>query len=80
MNDFAKGTFTPVTDSHPADQYDVQLIIPGPTGGAPLIIPALPILCMDLKVQGFRALIGRDVLDKCQLTYWGAARFVTLAY
>jgi hypothetical protein len=66
--------------SHPAEQYDVRVIIPGPAGEAPLIIQALPILCMDLKVQGFRAIIGRDILAKCQLTYWGVARFVALAY
>jgi len=66
--------------THPAEQYDVRLIIPGPPGEAPLIIQALPVLCMELKVQGFRALIGRDVLSRCQLTYFGASTLVTLAY
>lgn len=66
--------------THPAEQYDVRLIIPGPAGEAPLIIQALAVLCMDLKVQGFRALIGRDVLSMCQLTYWGRGNVVSLAY
>jgi hypothetical protein len=66
--------------THAAELYDVRLVIPGPLGEAPFIIQALPILCMDLKAQGIRALIGRDVLAKCQLTYWGAGNMVSLAY
>jgi Aspartyl protease len=75
---------TPSTGSQPhvADQYDVSLMIPGslPTH-PPLSIGNLPVLCSELLAQqGFHALIGRDILSICLLSYNGPAGFFTLAY
>jgi hypothetical protein len=66
----------------PADQYDVSLIIPAQTKEhIPFILSTLAVVCADLLTpQGYHALIGRDVLEHCVLTYNGAAKFFTLAY
>lgn len=61
------------------DQYDVGLIIPGPTG--PFIAPTIPVTAHELLVaQGFHALIGRDVLARCVFVYNGTMGLFTLAY
>jgi len=74
---------TPSTGStpHTADQYDVSIIVPGagPTH-APLNVPNLPVICADLLPQGFHALIGRDILSLCLLSYNGTTSLFTLAY
>ena len=75
---------TPSTGSQPhvAYQYDISLVIPGPSAGhAPLVFQNLAVCCTELLVaQGFHALIGRDVLQHCVMTYNGSAGFFTLAY
>ena len=74
---------TPSTGAqpHPTDQYDVALAIPGRTpNDPPLIIPILPVAKCDLIVQGIQALIGRDILSNCRLTYDGAMKQFTLAF
>lgn len=73
---------TPSTGAmpHNTPQYDVQLIIPGPTPGhPPLVFPTVPIIESDFSAQGIQALIGRDILQHCVLAYVGAG-FFTLAY
>jgi hypothetical protein len=68
------------TTPHMADQYDVSLIIPGPTG-MPLHLPTLGVSCTHLLLaQGFHALIGRDVLAQCVVTYNGTQAWLTVAY
>ena len=65
---------------HTADQYDVTLIIPGP-GFPPLVFQTIPIACVELLAsQGFHALIGRDILQKCVLHYNGTTQLFTLAF
>jgi len=75
---------TPSTGNNPhvADQYDVSIVVPsGKPTHAPLIIPNLPVMCAELlAAQGIHALIGRDILSLCMLTYNGAEGFFTLAY
>jgi hypothetical protein len=73
---------TPSTGAtpHTADQYDVGLIIPGP-GLPPLLFQTIPVACVELLTpQGFHALIGRDILQKCLLHYNGTTQLFTLAF
>jgi hypothetical protein len=74
---------TPSTGAtpHVASQYDVGIVIPGGPSDTPLIIPAVPVVSMELlAAQGFHALIGRDILDRCILHYNGALRAFTIAF
>lgn len=73
---------TPSTGSQPQqkDLYDVLLAIPAPKG-SPFVVPTLAVMTSELlAAQGFHALIGRDVLSHCILTYNGTANFFCLAY
>jgi hypothetical protein len=73
---------TPSTGAmvHLADQFDVALVIPPPSG-APLIFPTIPVVSSELlAAQGFHALIGRDILDRCLFAYNGDSRLFTLAF
>jgi len=73
---------TPSTGSQPhqASQYDVALGIPCGQQ-TPLYRGTLAVLeAQLLQMQGFHALIGRDVLAACLLTYNGGTRLFTLAY
>lgn len=66
---------------HQADQYDIALVIPAGTNQPPLVRATLPVMESHLlQSQGFHALIGRDVLEGCILTYNGATRLFMLAY
>jgi aspartyl protease len=74
---------TPSTETTPElkDQYDVALIIPD--GGAPLILETIPVVASSLfALQGFHALIGRDILNECVFVYAGrgGVQVFTLAY
>lgn len=72
---------TPTTGAAPVtvDQYDVAFLIPIDKG-VPLINQTLPVTASDLfTVQGFHALIGRDILSQCVFVYNGSG-FFTLAY
>lgn len=62
------------------NQYDVMLVIPGPTSDPAWIIEALPIMECDLSAQGIQGLIGRDVLDRAILIYNGTAKHFSIAY
>ncbi len=42
--------------------------------------PTIPVVAAVLLPQGFHALIGRDVLSHCLLTYDGASGLFSLAY
>jgi len=68
------------TTPHTADQYDVSIFIPCGTN-PPLVRRTVGVACVELVAsQGFHALIGRDILRSCLLTYNGATGFFTLAY
>lgn len=73
---------TPSTGStpHTADQYDVSFLIPTGPNQTPLVIPALPVMCSELAVQGIQALIGRDILRNCLLVYNGDIGLFSLSY
>lgn len=75
---------TPSTGAqrHTANQYDVSLIIPGPTSSHPAFyIHTLAVVEAQLLMpQGFHALVGRDVLQGCLLAYNGETSLFTLAY
>ncbi len=75
---------TPSTGSQPhiADQFDVSIMIPGPTASDQVFsLPNLPVISAELlQQQGFHALIGRDILSMCLFEYNGPARQFTLAY
>jgi len=64
------------------DQYDVWLAIPGSDRTAPpLLIPTIAVIATPLlDLQGFHALIGRDILERCLLHYNGSLKTFTLAY
>ena len=75
---------TPSTSNtpHVTDQYDVALFVPGPSAShSPLALTTLPVIASHLyDMQGFHALIGRDVLRRCVLNYNGSFGLFTLAY
>lgn len=73
---------TPSTNStpHSCNQYDISLIIPATSTGAPLVIEALPVLESTLRPQGIDGLLGRDVLRGCVLFYNSPLDGYTLAY
>lgn len=73
---------TPSTGPVPIDAstYDVSIIIPA---GTPpyLMIENMPVSASELySAQGFHALLGRDILERCLLDFNGGAGFFTLAY
>jgi predicted aspartyl protease len=73
---------TPSTGATPinADTYDVGIVIPNGTQQG-LIIPNMPVSASELfQAQGFHALLGRDILERCVLTYNGSMAIFTLAY
>jgi predicted aspartyl protease len=63
-----------------AETYDVSITVPnGPN--QPLVIPNMAVSASQLfMAQGFHALLGRDILQRCVLTYNGSMQFFTLAY
>ncbi|WP_390886339.1 retropepsin-like aspartic protease [Burkholderia ambifaria] len=61
------------------NQYDIELTIPSPNG-APFTVPALPVTDAGFAAQGIQGLIGRDVLQRCQLFYNGVISHYTLCY
>jgi hypothetical protein len=73
---------TPSTGVAPqlADTYDVGILIPHATQSG-LVLPIIVVSAAELFLaQGFHALIGRDILQRCVLTYNGSAAIFTLAY
>jgi hypothetical protein len=66
---------------HQANQYDVGILIPATQAHPPLFRDTLAVMEADLLTsQGFHALIGRDVLGDCILTYNGSAGLFMLAF
>jgi hypothetical protein len=64
-----------------ADQYDVSLLIPGSQGSPSLVYHAIAVLESKLlDAHGFHALIGRDILANCLLTYDGKSGLFIIAY
>lgn len=73
---------TPSTGSIPVDAetYDVSLMIPAGTQ-TPLLVQNMPVsACVLFHGQGIYALLGRDVLSRCLLTYNGDINVFTIAY
>lgn len=70
------------TTSIQKEQFDVAIMVPPAVQThAPLIIHNIPVLAAELlQAQGFHALIGRDILGGCLLTYDGLNGFFSLAY
>ena len=62
-----------------ADTYDVSIIIPS-GNQQPLIRPIISVCASELIHQGYHALLGRDILRHCHVTYNGSTGFFTLAY
>lgn len=75
---------TDATNPHEANQFDVLIMIPGINQQSQAFIaPALPVIEASLEHQGYQALIGRDILASCVLTYVGyegQAGHFTLAF
>ena len=74
---------TPTTGNQPvsANTYDVSLAITAMAGLASFVLNTIPIIQSDLQSsQGIQALIGRDVLKLCHLTYDGRNGLFSLAY
>lgn len=74
---------TPSTGTQPVsvDTYDVSLIIYASAQHTPLIHHTIPVTCSELLVaQGFHALIGRDILKGCLLTFDGQNGLFSLAF
>ena len=74
--------FTPTTGATPVpkDTYDVGFNIIAQVGIPHLGIETLSVMESSLSIQGIHALIGRDVLAHCHLTYDGRAKLFTLAF
>lgn len=75
---------TPSTGNTPmsADTYDVSIVIPSNNPQhLPFIKQNMQVSASELLVaQGFHALVGRDILSHCVLTYNGSTNLFTLAY
>ncbi len=64
-----------------SDTYDVQIgIYAGRPGDLHFISDTIQVTAPVLAPQGIQALIGRDILSSCILTYNGADGFYFLAY
>lgn len=75
--------FTPSTGTTPAKKnlYDVSLRILSTLTDPSLYFPTIAVMESDLfAAQGIHALIGRDVLSRCLLTYNGVTNLFTLAF
>lgn len=60
---------------------DASFTIVHPAGGRhDLVLPELEVTELDLAALGYDALVGRDVLARCVLTYNGPAGSFTLGY
>jgi predicted aspartyl protease len=73
---------TPSTGPTPidADVYDVSVVIPN-APQLPLMIANMPVSASELfQAQGFHALLGRDILQRCVVTYNGSVEIFTFAY
>ncbi len=72
---------TGVTSSR-VEAFDISLLIPAAnTNQEAFVLPNLRVHAVELTAtQNFDALIGRDVLQHCVLTYNGAMGWFTLAY
>lgn len=74
---------TPSTAGSPVTTatYDVRIaILAGRPGDMHFISDTLQVASTDLVAQGFQALIGTDVLQRCILHYNGADGLFTLCY
>lgn len=73
---------TPSTNGqqHFCDQFDCALFIPGALNAPGHFIEALPIITAHLQSQGIDGLIGRDILNRCTLTYIGSANLISLSF
>ena len=74
---------TPTTGAQPApaETYDVSLTIYAVANQPALVQHTVPVLASDLfSAQGIHALIGRDILRGCLLTYDGRSGLFSLAY
>jgi predicted aspartyl protease len=79
----SSSVITPTTGTQPAvaDQYDVSIMIPGALATSPALIhQTIAVLEAVLAPQGFHALIGRDILKGCLLTYDGQSGLFSLSY
>ena len=73
---------TPTTGNTPqvANVYDVGIMIPGATT-PPLFLGTIAVAeSLLLQSQGFHALIGRDILASCVISYNGPLNLVTVSY
>jgi predicted aspartyl protease len=75
-------TITPTTGATPAKclTYDVSIHVPLGTATALFSKHAWEVSCLELKHQGFEALLGRDVLADGILFYDGKAGTFTMAF
>lgn len=75
---------TPSTDPGQdkiVDQYDVSIAIYAAINQVPFYLQTIPVIETELlKKFGYHAIIGRDVLASCHLTYNGLMRTYTLGY
>ena len=74
--------YTPSTGNQPmdADQFDIGLAIFASEKEQPHLVRNLPVVGCDFKDQGYKVLIGRDVLSRCMLVYNGILGQYTLAF
>lgn len=73
---------TPTTGSapQPTNVYDVSIVIPGATP-PPLFLKTVAVAESQLlQMQGFHALIGRDILGAFVMHYNGPLKFMTISY
>jgi predicted aspartyl protease len=69
------------TQAASAATYDVSLLIAAVAGQLPFVLDTIPVIQTELlAAQGFQALIGRDVLQSCLMTYDGRNGLFSIAY
>jgi hypothetical protein len=69
---------TTSTQPHVANQFDVSLVLVHPLLTRTFF--AVPVVGSELSHQGIQALIGRDVLSFCLLTYDGQQQCFCLGF
>jgi hypothetical protein len=71
---------TPTTGNTPVqcNQFDVSLVIAHPVN--PFFMPIMPITECRPLMGNIQGLIGRDVLSRCMLVYYGQMQGFSLAF
>lgn len=72
--------FTATSEGSEVGAYEATFAIQGPPGTYDFVVSGLRVAAGKLAAQGFLAILGRDVLGHCSVTYDGPTQSCTIAY